>query len=63
VDHDKLVALLGKRVRVSLTDAGTVVTGRLLGFGTDGEFEVEEPDGVIHYCWPLLSIEEIGDGG
>lgn len=50
-------ALLGKRVRVHLEEK-VVVTGILLGFGTSGEFEVIEADGDVHYCWPLLSIEE-----
>lgn len=49
---------LGKHVRVAL-DGETVVTGRLLAFGQDGEFEIMESDGTIHYCWPMLDIEEI----
>lgn len=49
--------LLGKQVKVTLGLA-TIVHGRLLGFGEDGEFEVLEQDGVVHYCWPLLDIEE-----
>ncbi len=54
-DHRKF---LGKRVNVKLAE-GVVATGQLLGFATDGEFEIyDEADGSIHYCWPLLSITE-----
>jgi biotin-(acetyl-CoA carboxylase) ligase len=57
VSWERARALLGKQVRVKLGD-NTIAYGRLLGFGEDGEFEIEEPDGVVHYCWPLLDIEE-----
>lgn len=54
--------LLGKQVRVTLDNgkdgAPTIVTGKLLGFGTDGQFEIGDEDGTVHYCWPMLSIEE-----
>lgn len=53
--------LLGKQVRVTLGNA-PVVTGRLLGFGEGGDFEVLEADGFIHYCWPMLDIEEARPG-
>jgi hypothetical protein len=52
--------LLGKRVRVKL-DESVIVTGVLLGFGDDGTFEIGQ-DGFVHYCWPLLDIEEVADG-
>jgi hypothetical protein len=56
-------ALLGKRVRVRITDASArdrvIVIGTLLGFGEGGDFEVlDDSDGLVHYCWPLLHIEE-----
>ena len=50
--------MLGKRVRVHL-DGSTVSTGRLLGFGQGGDFEIEEDDGMVHYCWPALSMEGV----
>jgi hypothetical protein len=49
-------ALLGHRVRVRLADA-VIVTGQLLGFGDGGDFEILCEDGMVHYCWPMLSIE------
>lgn len=52
--------LLGRRVRVHL-DGQTVVTGRLLGLSTDGEFEVSDGQGTVHYCWPMLKIEAIDE--
>jgi hypothetical protein len=55
-------AFLGKRVRIRLSgiddpDGVIIVRGKLLGFGEDGTFEVQEDDGFVHYCWPLLDIE------
>src|SRR5262249_44268197 len=40
------LTLLGKRVEVTL-DEGVVITGKLLGFGEGGNFEIEEDDGMI----------------
>jgi hypothetical protein len=65
-NHDKMTALLGKRVRVMLnmpqpgdrTEA-VIAEGKLIGFGQGGEFEVIEDDGFVHYCWPMLDIEEV----
>jgi hypothetical protein len=53
----KARALLGKQVVVTLGPA-TIVEGRLLGFAEDGDFEVLGDDGVVHYCWPMLDIED-----
>lgn len=57
--------MLGKRVRITLaTEAdGTKVIceGTLLGFGDTGEFEIQEDDGYVHYCWPMLDIELVED--
>lgn len=53
---------LGKRVKVTLDNqnsADVITTGKLLGFGDDGEFEILEDDGYVHYCWPMLKIEEV----
>lgn len=53
---DQYKKFLGKRVHVRM-DHAIVATGRLLGFGTNGEFEVlDEEDGSIHYCWPALNM-------
>lgn len=57
-------ALLGKRVRVTLDKPGqaeaVIVTGKLLGFGEGGDFEIEDDfDLMVHYCWPMLRIEAL----
>jgi hypothetical protein len=56
-------ALLGKQVRVTIDrpihDPAHIVEGKLLGFGDDGTFEVMQDDGFVHYCWPMLDIEEV----
>jgi hypothetical protein len=52
--------LLGKRVRVRLDDNGAeIITGLLLGFGSCGDFEIRDDNGFPHYCWPMLSVEEV----
>jgi hypothetical protein len=48
--------LLGQRVRIKL-DENVIVTGKLLGFGDGGTFEIEEDDGFVHHCWPMLEVE------
>jgi hypothetical protein len=58
-------SLLGQQVRVTLGyeplggERGdpVVTTGKLLGFGQGGDFEILEDDGFVHYCWPMLKIE------
>lgn len=51
------ITLLGRRVTVTMDDPGKVViTGKFLGFGQGGNFEIEEDDGMIHYCWPALRV-------
>ena len=37
-----------------------ITEGQLLGFGQGGDFEILKDDGFVHYCWPMLKIEEIG---
>lgn len=64
-NHDKVVAMLGKQVRVTLNRGGypdpdapsKISTGQLLGFGQGGDVEIMEDDGFVHYCWPMLDIE------
>lgn len=61
-DHRRYAALLGKRVRVTLghdEDSPVITEGKFLGFGADGEFEILHDDTMVHYCWPLLDIEEV----
>jgi hypothetical protein len=53
-----LERLLGKQVRVKL-DTNVVAEGKLLGFGDEGTFELLGDDGFVHYCWPMLDIEEV----
>jgi hypothetical protein len=56
------VKFLGKRVEVTLDENGPVVVrGILLGFGDDGEFEVADATGVVHYCWPMLHVREVSN--
>lgn len=50
-------ALLGKRVLVKL-DAHLIQEGTLLGFGEGGDFQLRSDDGLIHFCWPGLDVEE-----
>lgn len=57
--------LLGHHVRVVLVkgneggDPKTITSGTLLGFGDGGDFEILEADGMVHYCWPMLEIEQL----
>jgi hypothetical protein len=55
-------SLLGKRVKVTLWEGQShpkeVVTGKLLSFGEYGSFVILDDNDEIHYCWPLLKIEE-----
>ena len=67
--HPEVTALLGKRVEVILDEGGypdpqapaVIVTGKLIGFGQGGDFEILEDDGFVHYCWPMLGVEEVTD--
>jgi biotin-(acetyl-CoA carboxylase) ligase len=50
-------ALLGQHVRVKLADQ-VVVEGIFVGIGQGGDFEIiDDSDGLLHYCWPALSVE------
>lgn len=59
-NFEEFKSFLGKRVRVFLTqdEPVTIVTGTLLAFGDGGDFEILEDDGFVHFCWPMLEIEE-----
>jgi len=65
--NPQIRALLGKRVTVILDEGGypdpkspaVIVTGKLIGFGQGGDFEILEDDGFVHYCWPMLGVEEV----
>lgn len=63
---EKARALLGKRVRVRLTDAGqgdvVITEGTLLAFGDGGDLWVRCDDGFAYYCWPMLDVEAAGEG-
>ena len=66
-NHERVVALLGKRVRVTLSYGGypdpespaAISEGIFLGFGQGGDLQIQEDDGFVHYCWPMLDIEEV----
>lgn len=61
-----LVDYLGKQVRVTLAhtedpdgEPKRIAEGMLLGLGESGEFVIQDDMGFVHYCWPLLDIEEV----
>lgn len=56
-EHTRRIRLLGRRVRVTL-DESVVVEGVLLAYADGGDFEIKCDDGMVHYCWPMLDIEE-----
>lgn len=57
---DEHLKFLGKQVIVTLNNDGPVITrGKLLGFSDGGEFEILEEDGFVHYCWPMLHVQEV----
>ena len=66
-NHDETVALLGKRVRVTLSHGGWpdpdspahISEGKFLSFGQGGDVVIMEDDMFVHYCWPMLDIEEV----
>ncbi len=55
--------LLGKQVRVTLNrpiDKGGslhIVEGKLLAFDDGGAAVVQQDDGFVMHCWPMLDIE------
>lgn len=57
--HETCKALLGHKVRVTISDTPLVQhVGVLHGFTDDGEVDVREETGAMVYAWPLLRIEE-----
>ena len=64
-EADDQTRLLGKQVQALLRRAeenggdARVVEGKLLGFGHDGTFVIEQHDGFVFYCWPMLEVEEV----
>ncbi len=59
-EWDKARTLLGQQVRVVLDydDDNAIAEGKLLSLCEDGEIVVQDNCGMVHYCWPLLEIEE-----
>jgi hypothetical protein len=52
-------SLLGQRVKATLAigDAPiTIATGRLLRISDGGEMAIEDDNGFVNYCWPMLDI-------
>lgn len=68
--HDKVVSFLGQQVDVLLALKGSpadylgiakeaehrIVSGKLLGFGDGGDFEILGDDGFVHHAWPMLDV-------
>jgi hypothetical protein len=55
-------ALLGKQVRVVLEDGpdpAGIIEGKLVSFADSGEVNVVDEMGFVHYCWPMLYVEEL----
>lgn len=55
------ISLLGKTVKVTLTydNPKHIAVGKLLAFGDDGEAQIEDEMGFVHYCWPMLEVEAL----
>jgi hypothetical protein len=61
-DKDEFRRLIGKLVSVTYNLKKEVATGKLLGYGTDGQFVIlEQPDGSVFFGWPMLHVEEVTD--
>ena len=57
---------LGRQVIVTLGEedgSPVVARGLLLGFGDYGECVIEQEDGEVHYCWPMLNVVSSGGKG
>lgn len=50
--------MLGKQVVVSLDDA-VVVKGVLIAYSDYGEATIQDEDGSLTHCWPMLDITEV----
>lgn len=56
---------LGKNVKITLgrhNDGEVYAKGKLLSFSDDGEAILEDEDGTIRFCWPMLEITEDEQG-
>lgn len=49
--------MLGKQVVISLDDT-VVVKGLLIAFSDYGEATIQDEDGSLTHCWPMLDITE-----
>lgn len=61
VRAEQIKTLLGKQVKVTLAEGRTdqvVAEGQLLSFSEGGEAVLRDEMGLLHYCWPMLKIEE-----
>jgi hypothetical protein len=60
-EFDRWLTLIGKQVRVTLDhdDPEAVIEGQLVGLTEDGQGTVIPEDGIRHYCWPVLEVEEL----
>lgn len=62
MEWNEIIKLLGEEVQVIITDKWAfqkiIVEGKLLSFGTNGEFVVEDNNGFIQHCWPMLDIRK-----
>jgi hypothetical protein len=47
------------KVILDLDDPNATVTGKIVGLTDDGQVTILMEDGVRHYCWPLLRVEEV----
>ena len=61
--NETMKPLLGKRVRVTLSDKDPQIVqeGVLLGYGEGGDVEILGGDGLVYHAWPNLRIEELSD--
>jgi hypothetical protein len=62
-EFETWVALIGtgRQVRVTLDreDPRAVIVGELVGLSEDGQGTVIPEDGIRHYVWPVLAVEEL----
>lgn len=50
-------AFLGLRVRV-LLDEHVVVRGKFIAVGDFGSFVIQDDEGEVWHCWPMLEVEK-----
>jgi hypothetical protein len=60
-EYIRRIGLIGRMVTVRVCE-NRVATGRLICLGTDGQVVLlDESDGSVYNCWPLLEIQEVVD--